>query len=373
MSNLSVLLSTYSNEIVNMKFDSSFTNESISSNDVSHLKDIVDLLFSTSSLETGILPPGVLFFNNNIVVFEKPPTQKNITYHPYMIGDIPQDSIPKLITIAIPWQVYIVIYAKDPQTSKMYPVDVYMFFRNSQILSKDDPVYLAPLSNFYANGKLCRPFFESFDDIDRYDNTIAGVVQAAYDWVWSSNTNVDLTATIAEYYISYQNDRNTDNLLIFDYFTDKRSSVRDNVHSSSFYVNSSIVNYFYKYWSRIPFSDIINVCWSNPAYNERYLTDEETYYDFLMDHASHDMIISFLEDHDFDFEEYEIEDTSFISLRDFDYPLSDIIEYFGTHPRLQEKSLQDVLHNISIDSYLSPVRTFKKDFSAIQNILSSSS
>jgi hypothetical protein len=367
MSKLSFLFSRgQSTPIIDMKFSSGFLDDDYYSSDISDFSNIVSYLFSSKKIKTGILPPGVLYFNTNTIIFEKPPTQKNISYHPYMIDDIPSSSVPKLITIPVPWQVYVVTYTQDPLTSKVYPVDVYMFFRNSQILFKDDHVYLAPLSNFYANGKLCRPFFDSFEDVDRYEDSIAGVIQAAYDWVWNSNTNVDLTATIAEYYITYQNDLNLNNRLIFDYFPETRSSVMHNVHPTNYYVNSSIANSFYKAWSKIPFNDIYKMSWSNPAYHERFSSDEEVSYEYLVNNISSDLVLDFLEENGVEFDDDENHDS--VSLSHFDFSYSEVLEYFDSHPRNIKKSLQDIVQNISMDPYLSSTRSFQSDSSFIHNI-----
>jgi len=45
---------------------------------------------------------------------------------------------------------------------------------------------------------LCRPFYESYEDVSRYAKNIAGVTQASYDAVWNSGWNFDLYDGITE-------------------------------------------------------------------------------------------------------------------------------------------------------------------------------
>lgn len=372
-----------------MTSDTSSYPHSYSSDVIFSFNDTVDETFHSSSSEdfhtlaknfffpkktsTGLLPPGLLYHNSYMIIFEQPPTQKIISYYPHMLSEIPENAQPKMVTLPIPWQVYIIIYNIDPYTSKAYPVDVYMFFRNSQLFSQDDFLYLPPLSNFYANGKLCRPFFDSFDDIDRYDNSITGVIQAAYDWVWNSNTNVDLTACVAEYFIQYQNNFDQDQRLIFDYFFDGRNSVRHAVSSSAYYVNANIVKDFYRAWSKIPLDQILEFSWSNPCYHEIYHHHQRSVIDDLFSNISHYQFLAFLNDNDVDTDEYSEEELDNISFSDFDFSDETILNYFNISPRDEVRSLKDVVSNINIHSDFLAPKSFRKDMLNIYNFFSNQS
>ena len=174
------------------------------------MRDILDFLnpFLNDShfvKDTGIMPPGVLGFNSNVIIYERPPEYRSIeVIYQRLDGMSRRDATHRYI-LPIPWQLYVITYSSapsydDPSGIDFYACDVKMFFSNSRIYNFDQEVYLAPLPNLYTDGSLCRPMLSSMDDIERYSKDISGVIMAAYDWVWNSGTNIDLTESVCQMY-----------------------------------------------------------------------------------------------------------------------------------------------------------------------------
>lgn len=201
---------------------------------------------------SGILPPGLLFVDKNILVYEKPPTYQNIFIIEKLVNDISYTSDePKVFRLPIPWQLYIVHYS-DFTTN-----NVRMHFMDGPLSSLDQQMYLAPLTNFYSSGDLCRPFFPDMDDIERYSKDLSGVMASSYDWVWNSGTNLDLTQCIVAMY--YQN-----SISPADF--QKNSILKSTPSSSYFSYNSyycapAYVGNLYKLWENFDIHEVSFLSW----------------------------------------------------------------------------------------------------------------
>lgn len=151
-----------------------------------------------SKEEIDLFFPGVRYLTPGIVVFERPPSYQHVDAAMAHRDNINDETGVHSWYLPIPWQVYVAIY--NPET--MLLVDVKMYFTNSSLFDSDQPVYAPPIFNFFSNGKLCRPFFGSSDDINKYPKTISGIIASAFDWIWNSGFNLDITENISHFLFS---------------------------------------------------------------------------------------------------------------------------------------------------------------------------
>jgi len=218
--------------------------------------------------DTGILSPGLLFLDKNVIVYEKPPAYQNVFVIPKLINEIDYNSDePKLYRLPIPWQLYIVYHSEFTTTN------VRMHFMNSSLNDINQQMYLAPLTNFYSSGDLCRPFFSNMDDIERYPKNVSGLMASSYDWVWNSGTNLDLTQSIVAYF--YQDSTVPEfhkNSLFKD--TSSKSFARE-----SFYCSSAYVSHLYSYWENFELHEVSSLNWPKnskaTSFNDDYMHARE--------------------------------------------------------------------------------------------------
>jgi hypothetical protein len=144
--------------------------------------------------EKDVYFPGVRYLSHGLVVFERPPSYKIIDVSLAGKDSIDEDTPESQYYLPIPWQVYIAMY--NPKDMRL--VSVKMYFTKTSLFDKNQVVYAPPMFNFFGSGTLCRPFFESLDDIEKYPKTISGIMASAYDWVWNSGFNFDITENLAE-------------------------------------------------------------------------------------------------------------------------------------------------------------------------------
>jgi len=156
------------------------------------LNSYMSCLDSTS--QKDVFFPGVRYLSNGLVVFERPPSHKVVNVSLANRDNIEDDTHQAEYFLPIPWQVYIAMY--NPKDMRL--VSVKMYFTKTSLFDKNQTLYTPPLFNFYGSGALCRPFFESIDDIEKYPKTISGIMASAYDWVWNSGFNFDITENLAE-------------------------------------------------------------------------------------------------------------------------------------------------------------------------------
>ena len=232
---------------------------------------IQELKSATSSRsltdDESLLFPGVRHLSPGIILFERPPCHKVVsTYNNYR-DQIDSGTTTSEYYLPIPWQVYIAMYNPDD----MRLVSVKMFFTNNSLTSLDQPIYSPPLYNFYSNGTLCRPFFSSMEDIEKYPKDLSGVIASAYDWIWNSGFNFDITESISFFLHSGKYEQ-------FDKYLDSHRNIewlRDNhLHSIPSNLPSQWHPPFFKSWEEVPLSEVSKLSW-NP------FTDTEFYYQHI--------------------------------------------------------------------------------------------
>lgn len=234
--------------------------------------------------------PGVRHIDNGIILFERPPA-----YHVVSISHDYRDSISSSTAqteyyIPIPWQIYIAHY--NPQDMRLFSVK--MFFSNSSLSSLDQTVYTPPLLNFYSNGVLCRPFFASIDDIEKYPKTISGVVASAFDWVWNSGFNYDITDSISFFlghmkgYFQFAPYVDQTNYKLLNYY----NTIRDNgISGFPNNIPKNLVNSFFRVWESVPLEDISSFTWN-------YITNTENFYFIDVNASLHEMAMQYAREND---------------------------------------------------------------------------
>ena len=234
--------------------------------------------------ELELLIPGLRFIGNNYIIFEMPPTQKVIDYkEAYREDDSPLD---RQCYIPIPWQIYIAIY--DPATMRL--LSVQMYFTNTPLTSFNQTIYLPPILNFYASGALCRPFFETIEDIEKYPQNITGIFASAYDWVWNSGYNFDIVEPISEFICSSK----FDDFLNLIPDTEENIFLKNNLKKVTFSSNRLsplYVRSFFLLWQQLSLYEVTNLKWTsfsidtdffNGVSSENY--DQELFENFLTVH-----------------------------------------------------------------------------------------
>ena len=241
--------------------------------------------FNSSSpinVDSGILPPGLLYLTKNYLVFERPPTYQNIFLIPRLVSDIGNNTESVLYRLPIPWQLYFVQYTDTGD--QCYTANVAMHFMNGPLLSVDQNVYMAPLTNLYSSGLLCRPMYSSMEDIDRYSKDISGVMHSAYDWIWNSGTNVDLTSSVVQ--SIYQFKDNIENTILKNLENPTLYTRHCNIDSH--YCSSNHVEALYSSWEKFNIEDLPSLTWANNSVNPHFFSDysqarENLYNQYIVD------------------------------------------------------------------------------------------
>lgn len=233
----------------------------------------------SNSVDSGLLSPGLKAIGTNYLVFEKPPCFKNIFYVPTVRSDVELES-QQVFRIPIPWQLYFVKFNSD-----MYTYEVRMFFMKSSLASVDQQLFLPPLPNFYTNGMLCPPIMDNMEDVERYPKNHAGIMQCAYDWVWNSGTNHDLTEACLHLAIQLNKDdsvlKHMSELIYNNYF-------KNNI-LSKYSANYKQVSHLLAAWENSSLTEVCNLSWPNlsglkPNFFYSDISNEtEGYYDHLYD------------------------------------------------------------------------------------------
>jgi len=317
-------------------------------------------------INTGIMPPGVLYVSDSIVIYEKPPTYQNIFVAPYTIDGMPsvlREQNQNLFRIPIPWQIYIARYYTNPETGSLYTTSVNMYFMDSQLTNVDQILYLPPLSNFYSDGSLCRPFFSSMDDVERYPNNIAGIIESSYDWIWSGGSNLDLTQAVVQFYIQSANASSRD----LDYFTSKNSLIHQAFNHNkiprfspnSYYTDYAHYSIYLKFWENISIDNITSYFWPNPSLMQSYNYE----YEIIRENHSGDYITQLYEEGQISSDEYEN--------GEYDINHYDLMSYYGGDPNLNQKSFYTIISKIisDTDSSYNPI-SVNSIVQSINNIFS---
>lgn len=234
--------------------------------------------FSDQSLLDSMLLPGVRYLEDNMVIFEIPPTKRHISYQHAFRDNVSGDNYQEYY-IPIPWQVYIATFSNEKRL-----IDVQMYFSKTSLYSSDQRLYSPPLLNFYSNGQLCRPFFASMDDVEKYPKTISGVIASAFDWVWNTGFNWDITEPISEYLHAkrYQSMKP---------FVDQDLYLNATRWFESVYPgnvsNPKIVDNFFQLWQSVPIEEVLNLDWNSfSIYSQFYYSSVQHY---LSNHFSQDL------------------------------------------------------------------------------------
>ncbi len=245
--------------------------------------------------------PGVRFLAPGIVVFERPPTYQIIDLDHDYRDNINDDTNSSQYYIPIPWQVYVCIY--NPTDMRLHSVK--MFFANSFLSDADQTVYCPPLFNFYSNGNLCRPFFASMEDIEKYPQDINGIIASAYDWVWNSGFNFDITENIAQFLSSKKFEQ-------FEPWAETKAPksvqflVDNPIYGLPRLTHKSYFQSLFKCWESVPLDQISNIVWSNYTKAEFYYQEiNNVSSDFFYDYISSNGITVCEDDYDEDDEEHE--------------------------------------------------------------------
>jgi hypothetical protein len=214
------------------------------------LKGFYTSLYQTFNpqVSSGLLFPAVLYSAPGILIFERPPTHKLVQYIDRPVDYITEESDIESYNLPLPWQLYIAEY--DPKT--MLLCKAHMYFMDESLKSPDQIMYAPPLPNFYANGSLCRPFLASMEDIEGYDKTLSGVMASAYDWIWNSGFNHDLSEVILTIYAHKHNS-----------FYDpqyKRTLPTSSYHR---HIHPKDVDNILSLWEKIPLDNILETKWPN--------------------------------------------------------------------------------------------------------------
>lgn len=209
--------------------------------------------------------PGVRFLSDGLVVFERPPCYQIIDIDNDYRDNIRTETTTSQYYIPLPWQVYVCTY--NPADMRL--VGVKMFFAESSLVDVNQTVYCPPMFNFYSNGNLCRPFFASMDDIEKYPQNVSGVIASAFDWVWNSGFNFDITENIAQFLSSQKFEEfapwaeiSAPNSLRF---------LRDNrIYGLPRLTHKSYFESLFKCWESVPLDQVSSIKWSNYTKAEFY-------------------------------------------------------------------------------------------------------
>lgn len=251
------------------------------SHDIHSFTDFMSMI-NYSTVNSGLLPPGVKFMIPGFVVFERPPTMKLIQYIDHSVenihhfeeygeaepeydeyGDpIESDSLTEddmkinSYYVPVPWQLYMVTYSLEP-SSLYHTTSVNMFFMNGPLASEDTILYSPYVFNFYSNGLLCSPMFSDYEEINRYPKNITGVISSAYDWVWNTGFNRDLTDCVSATW------SRVDNPIT--------KLIRYNMKYDHDY------NSFFNTLSTYSPEDVLQYSWLNPTFATWYSANETKY------------------------------------------------------------------------------------------------
>ena len=257
--------------------------------DINNILPVTDFVTSFTKnnyivKDTGIMPPGLLYATKKFIVFEKPPCYENLSVIYKQVDNINYDSDEETIyRIPVPWQLYIVKYQEANRDGELhyYTTDVRMYFMKTSLMDPDQEMFMVPIPNFYSNGDLCRPFFSDMDDVEGYPKDFAGVIQSAYDWIWNSGTNLDLTETVAKYYSFYQDKK--DNTILEKIPHQPFSS---SVNKEAYYVSDIFIENFFKAWEKFDLHQISSINWVKNSQNPRFYSD--------FSHARHERLHDYL-------------------------------------------------------------------------------
>lgn len=282
----------------------------------------------------SLLPPGIKYINNNHLVYERPPTHKLINCYSVSLDGIESDSRIYSYYLPIPWQLYIASFDDEFRT-----YSVRMYFMNTPLYSEDQVLYMPYIPNFYTDGSLCRPFFNSLDDIEKYPKTYEGIVQSSYDWIWSSNFNLDLTESISSIYNQRTPIEVSRNIMSLDY--------------SNYRVSFKALHETYSLIEKFSLSEVSSYIWPNVSLQKTFNMDDDNkdMEELFQKYCDQHDIYYDEDDEDFssydDFYEYTINSDHFISnmpsSKKVPKTFNDIISFVKSEESIVFKNKIDVL------------------------------
>lgn len=222
-------------------------------------------------LDSNLLPPAIKYSFPGLAVFERPPSYQMVQYIPASVWDITEKHEPIVFRIAIPWQLYIIFY--DP--INFYCTSIKMFFMQASLNSTDQRLFLPPMPNFFTNGGLCRPMFPSMDDVNGYSKDLAGVIASAYDWIWNSGFNHDLSESVAQFKMQH-----TPKEIISDTAVQELSGSAGGFGK---HINQTYLIRAFRVWEKIDIKDILNIIWPNPSLSQNFEGDVQYYQEYDSD------------------------------------------------------------------------------------------
>lgn len=148
------------------------------------------------SARSGILPPVVRWISpaGRGVLFERPPSEVTINYFGVKQDAIDDKKTNQQFTLQLPWMLYAILF--DP---KFRPAKIRMYAMRSSIQSPMDPLEMLPLPNIYSTGEFCLPTQNQWV-LDDSIWTMADGINAAYDQIWESGFNRDVTDLVTRAY-----------------------------------------------------------------------------------------------------------------------------------------------------------------------------
>lgn len=280
-------------------------------------------------VDSGILPPGVRMLGQNYVVFERPPTYQNVFYNVNRVEDQQTDEDSEniiLYRIPMPWQVYIATFTKD-----YYINDVYMFFSNTSLFTKDQEVYLPPLPNFYTNGLLCRPVFAHMEDIERYPKNLSGIIAGAYDWIWNNGTNNDLNEAMVHVNLQIAKDPIQRSNTIFSKMSEQEYvSAFYNPYNIHYYPSSKVM-LMLSSWEKCTLEEVVNYKWPTFSLDKHF--DQAQYLQSISpDISNHPNFYNWLQEWAYDYYAGDYSEEEIDSLLDeSEYNHDSYYEYVAEH------------------------------------------
>ena len=209
--------------------------------------------------EKELFFPGVRYLSHGMIVFERPPSYKVVNVSQAGKESIDDGTPQADYYLPIPWQVYIAMY--NPKDMRL--ASVKMYFTKTSLFDKTQVVYAPPIFNFYGDGTLCRPFFETLDDIEKYPKTVSGIMASAYDWIWNSGFNFDITENLAEMiytnkYEQFEPYLNTDGSKVSYQFL--KNNPINQIGSALHRLHSSAL---LSAWEQVPLEYVSSINWTN--------------------------------------------------------------------------------------------------------------
>ena len=137
--------------------------------------------------------------------------------------------------------------------------------------SPEQNIYMPPIPNFFTNGLLCRPMYDNMNDVDGYSKDLSGIIASAYDWIWNSGFNHDLTENF--YHVVKQKKP----IKILTSY-----SIVTNVNNHNYYrgVTPTHVRAILGDWERLDLNGILDLDWPNPSLTQTFESDRQYYYEY---------------------------------------------------------------------------------------------